>query len=413
MSVEPTVSKWNQGFMYRKLGANERLTWSYQQIRPMPFVITANIIGAFQLGELQQALVKSQQRHPLLNMQIVLDKYEIPWFKKDSVQIPVRVVERLNAEQWQREVERELSDPFDWNQAPLVRVVLLQGENISDLIITCDHAIADGKSAVFLLRDILQAIGMLDQPLPALLPQESYEQMVSQCVENYPISFEPSLSTIYVKPKLPENSRPRLQAWSLSKSETLSIINRCKKARTSVHSTICAAFLLATAALSTPINTLKCLSPVDIRRFISIDDDFGYYFVAVTTNHDVTPDTSLWDLAYSVKVQLNQKTAPKEVFAHLPGLEAFMSASPRHEDVVAMMEAVNDNDILVSNLGQLTIPQHYGELQLTAVYGPALTGHIKQDLVVGVATLGDLMSLTLVYLESDISHSEEIGRAHV
>jgi NRPS condensation-like uncharacterized protein len=392
--------------MYRKLGANERLTWSYQQIRPMPFVITANIIGAFKLEELQQALVKCQQRHPLLNMQIVLDKSEMPWFKKDPIQIPVRVVERLNQHQWQQEVEQELANPFDWNQAPLVRVVLLQGENISDLIITCDHAIADGKSAVFLLRDILQAIGLPDQPLLALLPQESYEQMVPQCAKNPPISFEPPLSTTQTRPKLPENSRPRLQAWSLSKSETLSIIDRCKKAQTSVHAAICAAFLLATAELSAPNNILKCLSPVDIRQFLSIDDDFGYYFVAIATTHDVTPDTSLWDLAHSVKTQLNQRIAPTEVFAHLPQLEAFMSTSPRHEDVVAMMEAVNDNDILVTNLGKLKISQQYGELKLEAVYGPALTGHIDQDLILAIATLGDQMFLTLVYPESDISLSK-------
>jgi NRPS condensation-like uncharacterized protein len=392
--------------MYRKLGDNECLTWSYQQIRPMPFVITANIIGAFKLEELQQALVKSQQRHPLLNVQIVLDKSEMPWFKKYPIQIPVRVVERLNPHQWQQEVEKELSNPFDWNQAPLVRVVLLQGENISDLLITCDHAIADGKSAVFLLKDILQSIGLPDQPLLGLLPQESYEQMVPQCIKNPPVSFTPSLSTTQTKPKLPENSRPSLQAWSLSKSETLSIIDRCKKAKTSVHAAICAAFLLAIAELSAPSNTLKCLSPVDIRRFLSIDDDFGYYFVAISTTHNVTPDTSFWDLAYSIKAQLNKKIAPTEIFAHLPALEAFMATSPRHQDVVAMMEMINDNDILVSNLGQLTIPQKYGKLELLTVYGPALTGHINQDLLIGVATLGDQMSLTLVYPESDISYSK-------
>jgi NRPS condensation-like uncharacterized protein len=391
--------------MHRKLGANEHLTWSYQQIRPMPFVITANIIGAFRLEELQQALVKCQQRHPLLNVQIVLDKSEIPWFKQGSVPIPVRVVERLDKHQWEREVEKELANPFNWDQAPLVRVVLLQGGNISDLLITCDHAIADGKSAVFLIRDILQAISLPGQPLIALPSQPSYEQML-QKEDNPATFFEPSLSIPETRPKLPQNSRPRLHAWSMSESETLSIIDKCKKTKASVHAAICAAFLLAIAEHYATSSTLKCLSPVDIRRFLSINDDFGYYFVAVATNHDIAPDTSLWDLAHSVKTQLDQKTAPTEIFAHLPQLEKFMSASPNHQDVVAMMEAVNDNDILVTNLGKLKIPQQYGELKLEAVYGPALTGHIDQDLILAIATLGDQMFLTLVYPESDISLSK-------
>jgi NRPS condensation-like uncharacterized protein len=391
--------------MYRKLGANERLTWSYQQIRPMPFVITANIIGAFQIEELQQALAQAQQRHQLLNVQIVLDKSEIPWFKEDSIQIPLRVVKRLDRHQWQQEVEQELRDPFDWNQAPLIRVVLLQGENISDLIITCDHSIADGKSIVFLLRDILQAIGLPEQQLITLPSQPSYEQML-QKAENPSTFFEPSLSIPETKPKLPENSRPRLYAWSMSKSETLSIIHKCKKVQTSVHAAICAAFLLAIAEHYATNSTLKCLSPIDIRKFLPVEDDFGYYFTAIVTTHSVTSDTSLWDLAHSLKAQINQRIAPSEIFATLPQLQSFMSTAPSHNDVVSMMEGVNDNNVLVSNLGQLGIPQQYGGLQLTAVYGPALTGHIDQDLIVGVATLCDQMFLTLVYPESDISSAK-------
>ena len=111
--------------MYRQLGTEERIFWSYEQVRPMHFTLAANIIGTLPVDRLQQALTQVQQRHPLLNVRIVLDQSGTPWFMRDSAKIPVRLVKRHSEQQWQQEVEQEIANPFDWDQAPLVRVVLL------------------------------------------------------------------------------------------------------------------------------------------------------------------------------------------------------------------------------------------------------------------------------------------------
>jgi Condensation domain len=405
-------------FMYRQLGIEEQMIWSYEQIRPMHFTLTSNIIGTLHVDQLQQALIKVQQRHPLLNVRIALSSSGIPWLITDSAQIPVRVVKRHSSLQWQQEVEQELSNPFDWNQAPLIRVVLLQGEGVSDLIITCMHAIADGMSVVFLLRDILHCIGFPDRELSILPEQQSYEYLVPQFEPKYTaLSFEPSLSLTYTKPTLPEKSRPRLHTWSLSTVETIALIHRCHEAQTSVHAAICAAFLLAMSSQRTQQNEfeeftiLKCLSPINIRRFLPvIEEDFGYYFTVSLTTDNITPDLSLWDLAHSIKVQLNQKIVPEQIFAHLPDSEAFMSTLPSCSEVVNMMETVNNYDVLVTNLGRLTIPQQYGEFQLAAVYGPSVMTHVSHDLVVGVTTLSDQMFFSLVYsdLESSPAQIEQL-----
>ncbi len=404
--------------MYRQLGTQEHMIWSYEQIRPMHFTLTSNIIGALHVDQLQQALTKVQQRHPLLNVRIVLSSSGIPWFITDSAQIPVREVQRHSPQQWQQEVEQELSHPFDWSQAPLIRVVLLQGEDVSDLIVTCKHAIADGMSVVFLLRDILLAIGFPNQDLSILPKQQNYEQLVPQFEQKCrALSFEPSLSLANTKPTLPEKSRPRLHTWSLSTAETSTIIHRCQQAQTSVHAAICAAFLLAMSSQGTQKNEfvestpLKCLSPINIRRFLpEIEEDFGFYFTGSVTTDNITPNLSLWDLAHSIKVQLNQKIAPEQIFAHLPDSEAFMSTLPSPNEVVNLMETVNDYDVLVTNLGRLTIPQQYGEFQLAAVYGPSAMTHVSHDLVVGVTTLGDQMFFSLVYsdLESSPAQIEQL-----
>jgi NRPS condensation-like uncharacterized protein len=401
--------------MYRQLGTSERTVSLYSQVRPNHFTLTANILGALHLEGLQQALIKVQQRHPLLNVRIALDRQEIPWVIKDIGIIPVRLIERHSPQQWQQEVERELANPFDWNQAPLVRVVLLQGVDVSDLIITCDHTISDGISVVFLLRDILQALESPDRPLGDLPERESYEKLVTQFEQRLqPLSlFEPSLVSTKTKPTLPEKSRPRLHTWSLSAVETNEIVTSCQQAQTSVYTAICAALLMAIAKERVQnhdleeFTHLKCLSPINVRRFLpEIEADFGHYFVYTLIAESIAPDRSLWELARSIRAKLNQKIDPTQIFSHIPDSEAFISTLPRPDDVVAMMETFNKYDVLVSNLGRLTIPQQYGEFELAAIYGPSATTHVDRDLVVGVMTLGDRMFFSLVYSGSDFSSAQ-------
>lgn len=216
--------------MHRQLGTDERIIWSHDQVRPLHFVMTANIIGTLHLSGIEQALVKVQQRHPLLNVRIELERAEIPWFGIQTGTIPIRLVERYNSQQWQQEVERELANPFDWHQAPLIRIVLVRGDNASDLIISCHHSIGDGMSVVFLLRDILQALESPDRPLPNLSPHPHYEQLIPQSAQKQLSSFAPSLKTTQTQPKLPKNSHPRLYSWSLSTAETSAIVHACKQA---------------------------------------------------------------------------------------------------------------------------------------------------------------------------------------
>ena len=38
--------------MYRQLGTEERIFWSYEQVRPMHFTLAANIIGTLPVDRL-------------------------------------------------------------------------------------------------------------------------------------------------------------------------------------------------------------------------------------------------------------------------------------------------------------------------------------------------------------------------
>jgi NRPS condensation-like uncharacterized protein len=413
--------------MQRQLGIDEHIIWLYTQEAPIHFTLTAKILGELHIDELQQAITAVQQKHPLLRVRIVPDLSNQPWFIEDSTSIPLRIVKRWSEQQWLSEVEQELLHSFDWSQAPLIRMVLLHGLDVSELIITCHHSIGDGMSMVYLLKHILQVIGIPDYqqeslpkrpPLEYLTPeliQKSLDSPKERTFEPQPQYFGQNSS--HTKPNLPEKSRLRLVAWSLSPEETAKLISRCRQQQTSVHAAICAAFLLAifqqkntNAQKHNPeqVVTLKCLSPINIRRFLlkAIQEDFGCYFTLTLTANNVTPDLSLWDLARSIKSQLNQKISSDQIFAHLPDAQAFVSLLPSASQVKDVYQKTYDYDVFVSNLGRLNIPTQYGTLQLAEVYGPFLQAHMSKDRVVGVTTLGDQMFFSLVYLESNVLRAQ-------
>jgi NRPS condensation-like uncharacterized protein len=405
--------------MNRQLGIEEHTLWLYDQAAPCHFAVTAKIVGELSIEQLQQTLVWVQQRHPLLRGKIALDQSGYPWFVEELANIPLRVVKRQSEQQWQKEVEQEIAHPFNWNQAPLIRMVLVHATDVSELIITCHHVLADGMSTVYLLRDILQTMGLPDLQQHVLPERPHYEQLTPVFTQKCQTNIQEKtveLPSLWVEtppstqPTLQENFRPRLLSWSMSPEETTTVIRRCQQEQTSVHAAICAAFLLTIyqqSNIDVQSSELKCLIPINIRQFLSpsIQEDFGYYFTRIIMAHTVSPNLSLWDLAHTIKSQLRQKMSLDQIFAHLPEAQAFIATLPS-ADLVKKVIQESDYDVLVSNLGRLNIPKQYGHLQLAAFYGPSATSHFKNDRFVGVATLGDQMFFSLVYSESDISPTQ-------
>lgn len=113
---------------------------------PIHFTKSAKISGSFSLDQLRKSLAQVQMQHPLLRVGIAVAETGYPKFVEQIAPILLRLVVREDDRSWQREVEVELSRSFSWRTAPLFRVVLLQSERVSELIMTCHHAIANGMS---------------------------------------------------------------------------------------------------------------------------------------------------------------------------------------------------------------------------------------------------------------------------
>lgn len=405
--------------IYRPLGAVEQIFWLRDRAHPLHFALTAQIKGHFIVRQLQQALNLIQQRHPLLRVRIALDEAEQPWFVEDSASIPLRVVQRQSEQHWQREVEQEIVTPFDWSKAPLMRIVLVHSSNeeeLSELIVMSNHSIADGISITYLIRDLLQEIAIpaaFGQSLP--VPPSRENLVLGKAPETISL-LKPLPKFRRMSDSFPDvqparqNNRQWISSSSLSPETTLLLISRCRQEQTSVHAAICAAFLLAIHHQnhSEQPQNLHCSSPINLRPYLKSvnQEDVSLCIIARRTSHRLSADANLWDVARSVKHQLNQIIVPGKLFEKIFQEQEWASTNPSPESALQAFKDQLDYDIAVSNLKRLTIQQQFEELELQAIYGPVVRTGVENDRFVGVATLGEQLFLTLVCSENVMSRSE-------
>ena len=76
------------------------------------------------------------------------------------------------AARWQAEVAAELATPFVPTEAPLIRAVLIHADQDAALVLVAHHAIADGMSLAFAIRDVLRVLAGDPLELLPLTPSE-------------------------------------------------------------------------------------------------------------------------------------------------------------------------------------------------------------------------------------------------
>ena len=104
---------------------------------------------------LRTALDALQRRHPLLRARILTAGKNYAFHFDAAGPIPLEVCQRPGPESWVEAAQEELHRPFDLATGPLARCRYLLGQSSGDLIITFQHTIVDGSSAVHLFGELL------------------------------------------------------------------------------------------------------------------------------------------------------------------------------------------------------------------------------------------------------------------
>jgi hypothetical protein len=185
----------------------------------------------------------------------------------------------------------------------------------------------------------------------------------------------------------------------LSAELTQQLIERSRAEQTTVHAAISAAFLLAlTQQPFRASDPLQCLHPINVRSHLSLPlpDAVGLYVTSSTTTHALESNSAFWDVARSVKSQLLQTDIAQQLVENSQTRQAIMANLPDTAAFAEMLKQL-EYQLVVTNLGLIKIPQQYDKIRIEALYAPAvLSGNIPER-VVGVSTVGDRISLTIIF----------------
>ncbi len=407
----------------RALGNIERGCWLIDQAAPMNVLAVAQVRGRLDVARVPQALRRLQWRHPLLRVCVQVDDDGAPMYFEADAPIPFSVIDRRDGSHFHQLVTDERNRPFRWDQAPLLRLSILRGDDESDLVFTMHHVISDGASSTYILRDLLTAIGdpavasaWTALPLrPALEdlmpPSERGRQGLQRSVR---FLAEQAWTFCVRRPRLlseqqavpSSERRSAVSHQQLSQEQTRELLAACRSHGVTLHGTLCAALLLAVGAevrdeSSIPEPILGCCTPVNLRRFLlpAIGEDLGLYVGPIVTFHHITARTELLALAAELTQQIHTARSngvPTQALATQSRL-----LPPRVSPQRAAKHLYNRlfGTVSVTNMGVLDIPLQYGDLRLSAVHIGGSNNAFGSLISIGVTTLDGQLFLNFNYNE--------------
>ncbi|QPL92904.1 short-chain dehydrogenase [Streptomyces clavuligerus] len=154
------------GEIRRPLSPMERWYWICDQISPLNVVARVRVQGTVPEGALARAGERLVAEHPLLRVAVTAgpDGGDPRFVGARDPRLPVRTVRcgESAPRRWEEEVDAiELATPVDWRTGPLARLTdIAQGtpgspDACHDLVLTVSHVIADGTTALELLRRVV------------------------------------------------------------------------------------------------------------------------------------------------------------------------------------------------------------------------------------------------------------------
>ncbi len=375
-----------QSAIERPLGATEDMYWRFDSVSPLNFGSIVRLEGVLDVNALRFALRALQQRHPLLRVYIETDDQGVPWFREGSQDIHLQVLDQASGEEWAL-LETELNTAFDTKSGPLIRCMLIKhNHQESTLITTYHHAICDGKSAIFLLRDIQQSLAQTDvgeaASLVPLVPVGYYGDRIPT-MEHYAENdgLRTAWKTVQASAKfmgrvgLPMGLRnkqegplsgqrlivePRFLEPGLMKG----IAKKAKLEKVSVQCVLNAALSLAVAEDSPArfFHATSCTQVLDIREQLvpSVGEDCGCFVSGATSLHRLHGHPDFWQLTRDIHERMLETLATPLPFFHPAMHESFakfgrMMGESSMVKFSELIGKLHPEGLSVSNLGQVKI----------------------------------------------------------
>jgi len=397
----------------------------------------------------------------LLGVRIYIDDNGEPWYTNDSVrENPLKVIQRTSEEDWNRELLNDYKIRFELSTGPLVRFILMQSSDISEVLIICHHVICDGTSLAILARDLLLYIGNPDRtvqeiPEPPLATPDNFPMdiKIGKAI-NFAIK---KMNDLWQKNKLIfdeedeynifrafwENYRFKIISVELSKNGTSKLVESCRQQGVTVNSALNTAFLAARNSIRGPFKGGKrnIMVPVNTRKHYKnpIGEHVGVYVSGFDLQFSFNPKKNFWENAkiFNDKARENLYINKMFKFAAITDLvdqsmvdarqfTLFGNLVPSNYSRYEKIHSYSNDEkniankrakkqipkfpgLAITNLGLLDYPTKYGSLELERfIFITSGTPFI--ELVIPVVTVAGRLTFTINYLEenTDTSTMEKI-----
>ena len=405
---------------------------------PLHVVMAARIRGHVDFGETRSAIEKLRTRHSLLAVRVRIDDNDKAWYtNKDVPRLPFRAIERKTDFQWLDVALEEYKTSFPVDIGPLVRFALLYSDEVSELIICGHHAICDGISLAYLIRDILKKLAtpsdIVEQlPLPPAVdfemvpnpPKKGFVanaviSLVNRAWRKKKLRFDFNLMKQMHKRYWQENSNVRQLTWRLSESKTTKLVKCCREKGVTVNSVLWAVFLVAQDKVQGSDELFRSRAGLAIntrnKLKVPVGESFGFYASSHRVFLKNFQGKSFWDTATTIHEQLKRSINSADPFKMLsatllaPTLidslyfskYGFFTNGISTKLLKKMMWDKVNYGYAITNVGRVDIPTSYGDLKLDAVYGPLVYSDVNEK-TVGVITVGKSATFWMSYNENRI-----------
>jgi hypothetical protein len=394
-------------------------------------VVVARLEGCIEEDALIEALWRVQRRHPKLRaVKVVGANCSLFRFDRNASPIPFTITDYDNEEAfpWQEAIHRLVRiDP----NGPLMAVTVCRSrvDERSVLITSVHHGIADGRSAIALVRDVLTEHANVQAALPPLPPLP----VVSASRARFTTGWLGRLRLLrrFVRVQrlesrsqqtiLPEAGDAGSRSsewvhWVLSREETLTFVRRCRKEQVAPTGALVAGLFCGLMdCLQVPTAAFKCVCPFDVRDLLEASDhpptagDLGSFVGTMRGFYNVASQPRFWDLARQVHQDIEtfvEHGGPALSFnlTHLrlhpwsPQVEAAVMRAPKGRPTV-----------LVTNYGIVDMGETYGSLRLRGltlgIQGDDISG---PQLLIEALVLGQRLNVGFICDGLDRTFWEQI-----
>ena len=424
----------------RALGSMETALNLTDTFSPLNLVSVVRLNPGPDPAALRRALDVWQARRPELRVAIVQRGGQARFEPAGPAPIPLQIVTPQADDDWQRAAENELNTSLPVATGPLARCTYLYASEPgepSDLILTLQHTIVDGGSALGLWRELL-ALAAGETPTSGHTPTggdtlaaATAEALAPPTEQLFPARLRgwrrlPVVARYVAtqmagelgyqirqrgkrQPPIHPAARNRLLARRLPAPATHALVRRCRAERASLHSALGAAMLLAVQRrlYAGQAADLRAITFGNLRGHLQppvTATEPGCHIALLRYSARLAAAQPFWPLARHIQQQLDQMARRDERFAAQLLAPLLVASANR-------LQRLRLANTALTYLGAPDLNATFGALRVLDLHAFVSSHRLGPEYTATTHLVDGELLLDIVYLDADLEAAQAAGIA--